>query len=70
MKDILIIIGIPTEFVNAILMLYTNNLSMVRLPCGNTLIFYIAIGVPQEDKLSLFLFIICIDYILLENISG
>ena len=32
MKDISIIYGIPTEIVNAILMLYKNTRSMVRLP--------------------------------------
>ena len=43
MKDIIIIYCIPTEIVNAILMLYNNTRSMVRSPDGDTPFFDITI---------------------------
>ena len=45
MKDILIIYGIPTEIVNAILTLYKNTRSMVRSPDDDTPFFDITTGV-------------------------
>ena len=45
MKDILIIYGIPTEIVNAILTLYNNTRFMVRSPDGDTSFFDITNGV-------------------------
>ena len=37
--------GIPTEIVNAIMILYQNNRSMVRSPDGDTQLFDITTGV-------------------------
>ena len=51
MKDILNIYGIPSEIVNAILMLYKNIRSMVRSPDGDTPFFYITTEVLHGDKL-------------------
>ena len=45
MKNILIIYGIPTEIINAILMFYKNTRSMVRSPDGDTPFFEITTGV-------------------------
>ena len=64
MKDILIIYGIPTEIINAILMLYKNTRSMVRSPDGDTHFFDITAGVLRRDKLAQFICIICLHYIL------
>ena len=43
---------------------YSNTLSKVRSPDGDTEFFEITVGVLQGDTLELFLFIICFDYIL------
>ena len=69
MKGILIIYGIPTEIVNAILMLYKNIHSMVRSPDGDTSFFDITTGVLHGDQLAQFICIICLHYIL-KKISG
>ena len=72
MKDILIIYAIPTEIVNAILMLYKNTRSMVRSPDGDTPFFDITTGVLQGNTHSPFIFIriICLDYILKKSLDG
>ena len=62
MNDILIIYGIPTEIVNAILLLYKNTRSMVRSPDGDTPFFDITTGVKYADKCAQFIFIICLHY--------
>ena len=64
MKDILIIYGIPTEIVNAILILYNNTHSMVISHDGDISFFDITTGVLHGDKLSQFICIICIHSIL------
>ena len=66
MKDILIIYGIPTEIVNAILMLYKNTRSMIRSPDGDTTFFDITTGVLHGDKLAQFI-CICNHYIFKKN---
>ena len=63
MKGILIKYDIPTEIVNAILMLYKNTLSMLKSPDGDTSFFDITNGVLHGDKLAQFICIICLHYI-------
>ena len=43
---------------------------MVRSPDGDTPYFEITTGVLQGDTLALFLFIICIDYILKTSLDN
>ena len=64
MKEILLAYGIPTETVNAIMMLYRNTQATVRSPDGDTSFFEISGGVLQGDTLAPYLFIICLDYVL------
>ena len=68
MKFILRKYGIPTEIINAIMMLYRNTRSMVRSPDGDTTFFGITTGFLQGDTLAPFLFIVCLDYILKTSI--
>ena len=63
MKNILSAYGIPTETVEAIMILYRETRSMVRSPDGDTPYFDITTGVLQGDTLAPFLFIICLDYV-------
>ena len=70
MKGILIIYGIPTEIVNAILMLYNYTRSMVRSPDCDTPFFDITTGVLHGDKLAQFICIICLHYILKKSVDS
>ena len=70
MKDILIIYGIPTEIVNAILTLYKNTRSMVRSSDGDTPLFDITTKVIYGDKLAQCICIICIHYILQKSVDS
>ena len=56
--------GIPTEIINAIMMMYRNTRSMVRSPDEDTTFFEITTGVLQGDSLAPFMFIICLEYII------
>ena len=77
MKNILSAYGIPTETVEAIMILYRETRSMVRSPDGDTpymvyfvyfeVYFEITTGVLQGDTLAPFLFIICLDYVLRKS---
>ena len=69
MEQILQIYGIPTETIEAIMMLYRNTRSMVRSPDGDTAFFEINTGVLQGDTLAPFLFILCLDYILKTSVD-
>ena len=69
MEQILQIYGIPTETIEAIMMLYRNTRSMVRSPDGDTAFFEITTGVLQGDTLAPFLFILCLDYILKTSVD-
>ena len=69
MEQILQIYGIPTETIEAIMMLYINTRYMVRSPDGDTAFFEITTGVLQGDTLAPFLFILCLDYILNTSID-
>ena len=64
LQQILLAYGIPSETVDAIMMLYKNTRSMVRSPDGDTAFFDILAGVLQGDTLAPYLFIICLDYVL------
>ena len=69
MKNILSAYGIPTETVEAIMILYRETRSMVRSPDGDTPYFEITTGVLQGDTLAPFLFIICLDYVLRKSLD-
>ena len=64
MKNILSVYGIPTEIVEAVIILYRDTRLIVRSPDGDTPYFDITTGVSQRDTLAPFLFIICLDYVL------
>ena len=68
-EQILQIYGIPTETIEAIMMLYRNTRSMVRSPDGDTAFFENTIGVLQGDTLAPFLFILYLDYILKTSVD-
>ena len=69
MKQILLAYGIPKETVAAIMMLYRNTKVKVRSPDGDTDCFDIVAGVLQGDTLAVYLFIICLDYVLRTSID-
>ena len=69
MEQILLAYGIPKETVAAITILYRNTKVKVRSPDGDTEYFDIAAGVLQGDTLALYLFIICLDYVLRTSID-
>ena len=62
MEQILLAYGLPKETVAAIMILYRNTKVKVRSPDGDTEYFDIVAGVLQGD--TLYLFIICLDYVL------
>ena len=64
MEQTLLAYGIPKETVAAITILYRNTKVKVRSPDGDTEYFNIVAGVLKGDTLALYLFIICLDYIL------
>ena len=51
------------------MMLYRNTKVKVRSPDGDTDCFNIVAGVLQGDTLALYLFIICLDYVLKTSID-
>ena len=67
MEQILLAYGLPKETVAAIMILYRNT--KVRLPDWDTEYFDIVAGVLQGDTLALYLFIICLDYVLRTSID-
>ena len=69
MEQILLAYGIPKETVAAITILYGNTKVKVRSPDGDTEYFDIVAGVLQGDTLALYLFIICLDYVLRTSID-
>ena len=62
--------GIPSETVDAIMILYRNSRAYVRSPDGDTQFFSIRAGVLQGDTLAPFLFVIALDYVLRTSIDG
>ena len=69
MELILLAYGLPKETVAAIMILYKNTKVKVRSPDGDTEYFDIVAGVLQGDTLALYLFIICLDYVLRASID-
>ena len=69
MELILLAYGLPKETVAAIMILYRNTKVKVRSPDGDTEYFDIVAGVLQGDTLALYLFIICLDYVLRTRID-
>ena len=58
------ILGIPSESINAIRVLYSNTCSSVLTPDCETEQFDVLTGILQGDTLAPFLFIIFVDYIM------
>ena len=69
MEQILLAYGIAKETVAAIMILYRNTKVKVRSPDGDTDYFNIVAGVQQGDTLALYLYIICLDYVLRTSIN-
>ena len=69
MEQILLAYGISKENVAAIMMLYRNMKVKVYSPDVDTDYFDIVAGVLQGDTLVLYLFIICLDYVLRTSIN-
>ena len=67
MKQKYLAYGLPRRTVTAIMMLYKNTKATVRSPDGDTDFFDIFAGALQGDTLALYLFIICLDYILIKE---
>ncbi|KAI8485234.1 Kinesin-like protein kif22 [Branchiostoma belcheri] len=69
MMQILLAYGIPTETVDAIMMLYRDTQVIVRSPDGDTEPFNIVAGVLQGDTLAPYLFVMCLDYVLRTSVD-
>ena len=69
MEKIKLAYGIPKEIVTAIMILYKDIKSMVRFPDGDTELFDILAGVLQGDTLAPFLFVVCLDYVLIISVD-
>ena len=67
MEQILVAYGLPKETVAAITILYRNTNVKVRSPDGDTEYFDIVAGVLQGNTLAPYLFIICLDYVLMKS---
>ena len=64
MEQILLAYGLSKENVIAIMILYESTKAMVRSPDSDTDFFNILKGVLHWDTFALYLFIICVDYVL------
>ena len=69
MTEILNAYGIPDEIISAIMKAYKNTKSIVTTDDGDTDFINISGGVLQGDTLALFLFIICLDYVLKKGLD-
>ena len=69
MEQILPAYGLLKETITAIMILYRNTKQKVHSPDGDTEYFEIVAGVLQGDTLALYLFIICLDYMLRTSID-
>ena len=67
MEQILPANGLPKVTVASIMMLYKNTKVKVRSPNEDKDYLDIVAGVLQGDTLALYLFIICLDYMLRFN---
>ena len=68
-EQILLAYGLPKETVAAITILNRNTNVNVRSPDGDTDYFDIVAGILQGDTLALYIFIICLDYVLRTSID-
>ena len=65
MSSVLLYYGIPEVIVNAIIVLYNNSKSVVMVGGNISYPFQVnTTGVLQGDVLTLFLFIVLIDYLM------
>ena len=69
MEQILLAYGLPKETIAAIMILYGNTKVKVHSSEGDTEYFDIVAGVLRGDTLALYLFIICLDYMLRTSID-
>ena len=69
MEQILLAYGLPKETIAAIAILYRNTKGKICSPDGDTEYFDIVAGVLQGHTLALYLFIICLDYVLRTSID-
>ena len=69
MEQILLTFGLPKETVAAIMMLHKNTKVKVSSSDGDTDYFDIVAGMLQGDTLAPYLFIICLDYVLITSID-
>ena len=70
MEQILLAYSLPEETIAAITVIYRNTKVKVRSPDGDTEYIDIVAGVQQGDTLALYLFIICLDYVLRTSIDN
>ena len=63
-------LGTPQEFLTAIIIIYEDTSAKIITPDGETETFSILAGVLQGDTLSLYLFVIVIDYIMRKYLTG
>ena len=64
MEQVLLAYSLPKETIATIMMLYKNTKVKVHSPDWNTDFFDIVTGVPLENTLTPYLFIICLDFVL------
>ena len=69
MEQILLAYDLPKETLAAISILYGNTKVKVCSPDGDTEYFDIVAGVLQGDTQVPYLFIICLDYVLMTSID-
>ena len=69
MEKILLAYGLAKETVAAIMILCRNTKVKVRSSDGDTNYFDIVAGVLQGDTLALYLFVICLNYVLRTSID-
>lgn len=69
MFEILRKYGVPSEFVDAISVLYTNSTARVTTEDGVSDSFQVATGVLQGDTLAPYLFVKVLDYALRTSIT-
>ena len=69
MEQILLAYGLPKETDTTIMGLYRNTKVKVRSPDRDTDYFEIVASVLQGDTLAPYLFIICLDYVLITSID-
>ena len=69
MEQILLAYGLPKETVSAIMVLYKNMKAMVCSLDSDTKFFNIVLEFLQDNTLVLYMFIICLDYVLQTSVD-